>query len=383
MLGTSWMVGRTMLRRLPRTAVIGGGVLGVSTAHQLARAGVDVVLMTEGELTSDASGRSLSWLNSAGVRADAYHRLRMAGIDRYRTMAAHHPVSDWLCFGGGLAWTTAADAQRMREWHRCEEVRGYESHLLEPREIPRRVSGVDPDAVPASGAVWNPGEGWVDLPSLVRFLVRDFVAYGGELVTGAGICRVSVVSGRVDAVTTASGDRRKVDAVVLATGAAVPAMAADLGVIVPDATPVSLLVGTAPLAHGLTAVLNTPRVALRPGPGGTLSVDSDWASESIVADEAGGYTVPDDVVPALLAEASAVLAGHPRLVPARTGVGAKPIPGDGDPVLGRVDAVAGLSVAFTHSGATLGLIAGELIASEIIHDASHPLLGPFNVRRFG
>jgi glycine/D-amino acid oxidase-like deaminating enzyme len=70
-------------------------------------------------------------------------------------------------------------------------------------------------------------------------------------------------------------------------------------------------------------------------------------------------------------------------VPAWTGIGAKPIPGDGDPVLGRVDAVAGLSVAFTHSGATLGLIAGELIASEIIHDASHPLLGPFNVRRFG
>ena len=49
-----------------RTAVVGGGVLGVSTATQLVRAGADVVLMTEGELTSNASGRSLSWLNSAG-----------------------------------------------------------------------------------------------------------------------------------------------------------------------------------------------------------------------------------------------------------------------------------------------------------------------------
>ncbi len=372
-----------MVSRPLRTAVVGGGVLGVSTATQLVRAGADVVLMTEGELTSNASGRSLSWLNSAGVRADAYHRLRMAGIDRYRTLAAQHPVNDWLRFDGGLAWTTAAEAERMRHWHRSERARGYESHLLGPDQVARRVAGVDPNVIPATGAVWNPGEGWVDLPSLVRFLIKDFLAQGGELVTRAGSCRVSMISGRVDAVIAATGNRWAVDAVVLATGAAVPAMAAELGVIIPDATPVSLLVGTAPLAHDLTAVLNTPRVALRPGPGGTLSVDSDWASEKIIPVEGGGYAVPDGVVPALLAEATAVLAGHPQLKPSWSGIGPKPIPGDGNPVLGRVDAVSGLSVAFTHSGATLGLIAGELIASEISNDEAHALLAEFNVRRFG
>jgi glycine/D-amino acid oxidase-like deaminating enzyme len=373
----------TMVSRLARTAVVGGGVLAVSTAYQLVRAGVDVVLMTENELASGASGRSLSWLNSAGERAEPYHRLRMAGIDRYRTLAAHHPVSDWLRFDGGLAWTTATDAWRMQEWHRNERSRGYESQLLDQDEVARRVRGVDPGAVPATGAVWNPGEGWVDLPSLVRFLIKDFLAHGGRLMTGAGRCRVSQVSGRADAVINAAGDQWKVDAVVLATGAAVPSMAAQLGVIIPDATTVSLLVGTRPLPHDLTAVLNTPRAALRPGPGGALSVDSDWVNEHIVTDGAGGYTVADDVVAALLAEASAVLAGHPRLEAAWTGIGPKPIPGDGDPVLGRVDAVSGLSLAFTHSGATLGLIAGELIASEIIDDAAHPLLAEFNQRRFG
>jgi glycine/D-amino acid oxidase-like deaminating enzyme len=372
-----------MTSKLPRTAVIGGGILGVSTAHQLARAGVDVVLMTEGELTSNASGRSLSWLNSAGMRADTYHRLRMAGIDRYRTLVAHHPVSDWLRFDGGLAWTTATAAQRMWDWHRCEQTRGYDSHLLDRDEVARRVPGVDADAVPATGAVWNPGEGWVDLPSLVRFLTKDYLAHGGRMVTGAGGCRLSVVAGRVDAVTTAEGHRCEVDAVVLATGSAVPAMAAELGVLIPDATPVSVLVRTKPLAHNLTAVLNTPRVAVRPAPGATLAVDSDWVSEHIVAIDGGAYAVPDDVVRALLAEAAAVLAGHPRIEPAWLGIGPKPIPGDGEPVLGRVDAVPGLSVAFTHSGATLGLIAGELIAFEIIHDETHPLLSEFNVRRFG
>jgi glycine/D-amino acid oxidase-like deaminating enzyme len=67
---------------------------------------------------------------------------------------------------------------------------------------------------------------------------------------------------------------------------------------------------------------------------------------------------------------------------ARTAIGRKPIPGDGDPVLGAVDEIAGLWVAFTHSGATLALIAGELLAHEITTRAPHPMLAPFNPRRF-
>ncbi len=86
---------------------------------------------------------------------------------------------------------------------------------------------------------------------------------------------------------------------------------------------------------------------------------------------------------ALLAEASRVLTGHPRLEADWTGIGPKPIPGDGDPVLGRVDDLPGLSLAFTHSGATLGLIAGELLAYEILEGTAHPMLADFNVRRFG
>lgn len=372
-----------MINSKPRVAVVGGGVLGASTAQQLARAGTDVVLVTEGELTSNASGRSLSWLNSAGVRSETYHRLRMAGIDRYRTVALQHAVNDWLRFDGGLAWSPAEEAEQLRARHRHEVAHGYESHVLQPEEVAARVPGVAPDAIPAAGAVWNPGEGWVDLPSLVQFLIKDFVERRGRLVTHAGPSQVEVRDGAVSAVWTATGERFEVDAAVLATGPAVPAMAAELGVTIPDATPVSLLVTTKPLPHDLTAVLNTPRVSLRPAPGGALAVDADWPSGSITQATAGDYRVPEAVVEALLAEASRVLTGHPRLEADWSGIGPKPIPGDGHPVLGRVDDVPGLSLAFTHSGATLGLIAGELLAYEILEDMSHPMLTDFNVRRFG
>jgi glycine/D-amino acid oxidase-like deaminating enzyme len=84
----------------------------------------------------------------------------------------------------------------------------------------------------------------------------------------------------------------------------------------------------------------------------------------------------------LLDAASAVLAEHPQLTAQSFGVGAKPVPGDGDPVLGPIDEISGLFVAFTHSGATLALIAGELLAREIVSGIPSPLLAPFRAARF-
>ncbi len=84
------------------TVIIGAGIFGVSTGLQLARRGIRVTIVNDGPPANGASGRSLSWLNSARMRSRPYHLLRMAGIDRYRTLAARNPDADWLRFEGGL-----------------------------------------------------------------------------------------------------------------------------------------------------------------------------------------------------------------------------------------------------------------------------------------
>jgi glycine/D-amino acid oxidase-like deaminating enzyme len=363
--------------------VVGGGVLGVSTAAQLARAGRDVVLLTEGELVSQASGRSLSWLNSAGRHSEHYHRLRMAGIDRYRTLFARDPGRSWLRFDGGLIWMAEDSSDELQRQYAHDLALGYDSHRVTPDQVAGLVPGVDPAAVPATGALWRPGEGWVDLPSLVRFLAEDLVEHGGRVLTHSGPARVVVEGDAAVGVRSGRGDWFPADVVVLAAGAAVPALVAELGANIPDASSTDLLVATDPVPHALTAVLNTPRVSLRPRPDGGLSVDAGWASAKVTRAADGRYDVAEEVVEELLGEASRVLTGHPALTPAWCGIGPKPIPGDGEPVLGRIDAVRGLHVAFTHSGATLGLIAGELVAYGIVHGTTHPMLADFSARRFG
>jgi glycine/D-amino acid oxidase-like deaminating enzyme len=361
-------------------AVLGAGVLGASTAAHLAQRGAGVTLLTEGGLASGASGRSLSWLNSSGPYPDEYRELRLLGIERYRDLAARPESRAHIALNGGLMWA-APGASHRPEFERMQQA-GYPAEWLTPDEVAARVPGVDASAIPAEGAIHNPDEGWVDLPSLIDQLVRDLRNAGGEVRTDTGRCQVVAQGGRVAGVRTGTGDVLHADAVVLATGAAVPGALAELGVHIPDATSNALLVRTAPLDNRLRAVLNTPRVAVRPAPGGGLVIDAGWSEEEVVARGDGTFEVHDSTIDGLLREASRVLAGNPELAAESYGVGRKPVPGDGLPVLGAVPGIDGLHVAFTHSGATLGLVVGELLADEIVSGEPSPLLASLRPGRF-
>jgi len=49
-----------------RVVVIGGGIIGVSTAYFLARAGVPVVLCEKGVIAGEQSGRNWGWVRKMG-----------------------------------------------------------------------------------------------------------------------------------------------------------------------------------------------------------------------------------------------------------------------------------------------------------------------------
>jgi glycine/D-amino acid oxidase-like deaminating enzyme len=367
----------------PTFVVIGGGVLGVSTASQLAATGARVTLLTERSLADGASGRSLAWLNSAAIRDADYHALRIQGLDRYRALLAREggAAGRWLVFGGGLTWWPRGREADLQHIHDHQLWVGYPVRRLDRDGVARLVPGVDPAAVPDTGALFNPDEGWVDLPSLVDHLVRRLVAAGGEVLTDCGPVRVDVHAGRAVGAVTADGSHFAADGVLLATGAAVPDMLAELGVVLPEQTPIAVLVRTEPVASPLRAVLNVPGVSLRPAPDGGLAVDADWPTDH-VRRTASGHEITDDVVEELLGKASAVLSGRPALSASQVHIGRKPVPGDGRPVLGELAAVPGLTVAFTHSGATLALIAGELLASEMSTGNRSDLLADFRPGRF-
>lgn len=361
--------------------VIGGGIFGASTSAHLARRGVRVTLLTEGALSSGASGRSLAWLNSAGYRSPAYHRLRVAGIDRWRTWAARTPGGERAVrFSGGLTW--APPGSSFREQYAHERELGYHSIWLRPEQIAETTPGIDPGAVAEEGAIFNPGEGWVDLPTVILGLTAELRARGGTVLENSGRSSALIEGGRAVGAITGDGARIEADAVVVATGPDAPAQLGELGVPIGNDSPAAFVAFTKPVDTPLEAVLNTPRVAVRRTIDGGLALDSAWSEEGIAVNEDGSLHVGDELVEGLLEEASRILSGHPRLELERVGSGYKPIPGGGEPVIGGVEKVPGLYVGFSHSGATLGQLVGELLAEEIVEGRVSPLLDPFRPSRF-
>ena len=71
--------------RIPESAavvVIGGGIIGVSTAYFLARKGIPVVLFEKGRIAGEQSSRNWGFVRPTGTRA--------------RGTAAHHRVVENL-----------------------------------------------------------------------------------------------------------------------------------------------------------------------------------------------------------------------------------------------------------------------------------------------
>jgi glycine/D-amino acid oxidase-like deaminating enzyme len=365
-----------------KAVVVGAGIFGVSTAVHLARLGVQTTIVNDGAAANGASSRSLAWLNSARKRSAAYHRLRVQGIERYGAFATKHDSAAWLRFDGGLTWDADDASNQIADIHRHEQSIGYETRLLAPGEIAAVTPGVDASAVSPQGAIFNAGEGWVDLPSLIGLLLNEFRHLGGRILIDAGKVDVTLANGRASGVKTTSGDVVDADVVVVATGPAVPAMAAKVGRRIGDGTTRALLVFSKPVPHPLRAVLNTPRVAIRPTPKGAFALDSAWSEEEVIVRDDGTYEAKPSTIAGLLKEASAVLEGNPRLDLESLHVGPKPIPADGEPVVGQLTGIPGYHVVFSHSGATLGLIAGELLAGEIVTGTASPLLEPFRPSRF-
>lgn len=364
-----------------KVAVVGGGVLGTAVATNLAQQGADVTLVTKNQLGDGASGRSLSWLNSFWTRNPAYHQLRLLGLDRYRTFAARNPHTNFVRFDGGLTWAAPGDNGHREALAYLHRV-GYQAHWLAVDQIAAWTPGVDPAAIPSDGAIFNPGEGWVDLPALIEHLADRLGNSGGKVRENQGSATVEITRDNVTAVNTDAGGRLEVDAVVVATGPNVPDDAAAVGVHIPDGTTPALLVRTQPIPHPLKAVLNTPNVALRPTPTGSFVLDSAWSEGEVTIGPDGDYIPGPDTVQRLLSVGSAVLEGNPKLTLHSMGTGLKPIPGDGEPVLGALPGIGGYHVAFTHSGATLALIIGELLAGEVLAGVRSPLLDAFRPERF-
>ncbi|QAU12700.1 FAD-binding oxidoreductase [Halorubrum sp. BOL3-1] len=389
----------------PSVAVVGGGAVGVTAAHDLAVRGADVTLYERGELAAGSSGRA------AGVLYDAYAEdvdaaVGARSIERFRAFDRTLP---------GFSFTACPYVIAVREGD--PDADALPAMVERMRGHGRDVSIVDSDALgerfPAlrtddlAVAAVAEGAGWTDPPSYVRALGRRAAGEGVAVETETPVA----IGPRTDAgreISVRDGDdggsaaeRRAFDAVVVAAGAHTRSLLAGADISVPVVPyRVQALVDGRPY-DGPMAYDATADAYLRPHPDGLLAGDG---TEPVPVDPDDYRREADDW---FRADVSTVL--RERLDPsdhadredsdpnvARAWAGLCTATPDGDPLVGPVDATREtaptLFVAagwqghgFMRAPATGETVAEGVLASlgGLAFDApDSPWIGAFDPTRF-
>ncbi len=223
--------------------VLGGGIIGVMTAHFLAGQGARVTLCEKGRIAGEQSSRNWGWIRQTG-RDPAELPIVIEALRIWQSLAQVH--GDALGFqrtGVMYLANTDADMQGYAGWLPHAQAHGTDTRLLTAAQTALHLAGA---AVPWAGAMYTPSdaraEPWVAVP----LLAAGAVARGAILVENCAVRALDLAAGRVAGVVTEHG-RIACNHVVVAGGAWSSLFLRAHGVHIPQLSVRSTVAATAPL----------------------------------------------------------------------------------------------------------------------------------------
>jgi glycine/D-amino acid oxidase-like deaminating enzyme len=369
--------------------VIGAGVLGAAVAARLASAGVRVSLLDQDQPGRATSRWSFAWLNSNDKRPRPYHDLNHAGISAWAALAPDLDGTAWYRPVGNLELATSPAARaeltarvsRLASWN-------YDARLLDAAQAAELEPALRLPGITA--AAWFPGEGYLLTEPLIARLIAQAESHGAEVLTGdqGRVVAVDLDPGAPPQVRTAAGAVLAPDKVICCAGRWVPELAALAGAPnliplvpweTPGATAPGLVVQVGPVsAAAPTRLVHTPEICLRPHAGGLVHLEAPDAAVDL-------HTADSDLrrwATELLRRAQRTVHGldHARVVTYHVCV--RPMPIDGQSIVGRLPGRRGLYVAVTHSGVTLAAHLASLITADLTTSTPPAELALYRPARF-
>ncbi len=219
---------------LPTTAkavVIGGGIVGCSTAYHLGKLGwTDTVLLERKKLTSGTTFHAAGLVGQLRTSANITQLLGYS-VELYKKLEAETGLQTGWKMNGGLR--LACNAERWTEVKRQATTAhsfGLEMHLLTPKEAQDLWPLMTIDDL--VGAAYLPTDGQANPSDITQSLARGARMAGVKIFEDTPVLRIIVEDGRVRGVQTPQGTI-ECEKVVLCCGQWTCALAATVGVNVP------------------------------------------------------------------------------------------------------------------------------------------------------
>ncbi|PTM92836.1 GcvT family protein [Mycoplana dimorpha] len=222
------------MKELPasaRAVVIGGGIIGCSTAYHLAKLGwTDTVLLERKKLTSGTTFHAAGLVGQLRTSANITQLLGYS-VDLYKRLEAETGLGTGWKMNGGLR--LACNEERWAEVRRQATTArsfGLEMELLTPKQAQDLWPLMTIDDL--VGAAFLPTDGQANPSDITQALARGATMAGAAIFEDTEVTDLEIDAGRIRAVVTARG-RIECERVVVCAGQWTRAFAARFGVNVP------------------------------------------------------------------------------------------------------------------------------------------------------
>ena len=248
-------------RRAYDVVVVGAGIVGVSTAYDLARSGLSVAVFDRGAVAAEQSSRAWGFLRQQG-RHSAELLLADQATALWTEITDTFGIEGTRIVRAGILVPaeTDADERFLRNGLEAAARHGLATELIGARDIARLLPEL---AGPWRCALYTPSDGHGDPRTSSLTIARGAEAAGAHIFPGEAVVDFETAKGRLSGVRTASR-RCAAGAVVLASRIGSPRLAARLGVNLPVQTIRSSVARTTQAAPFTRIALWGPKVAFRP-----------------------------------------------------------------------------------------------------------------------
>ena len=223
--------------------VIGGGIIGVSTAWSLARRGLSVVVCEKGRIGGEQSSRNWGFCRQQG-RDPREIPLIIESLRIWRGIEREIEADVGFKKAGCLYLAeTDEQAQGYEDWLEHAKPYQLDSRLVSGDELDRLMPGT---SVPYKAALYTASDGRAEPSKAAPAIAEAARRAGAKLFTGCAVRGIETSGGRVSAAVTENGTVRT-DAVVLAGGAWSRLFCGNNGLALPQLKVLSSVMRTSPM----------------------------------------------------------------------------------------------------------------------------------------
>jgi len=185
--------------------VIGGGIIGCSTAYHLARDHkADVILLEQGQLTSGSTWHAAGLVGQLRSSASITKMLKYS-VDLYKRLDQETGLETGWKMSGCLRLATNQD--RWTEYRRLATTAqsfGMDMELLSPQEAKAKFPLMQVDDL--VGASWLPTDGQASPSDITQSLAKGARMHGAKIFENVRVTGFDMKDGRILAVKTNQGD---------------------------------------------------------------------------------------------------------------------------------------------------------------------------------